>query len=87
MYEYKNQLELYQSLIPAFHVKLKLLKKSDYTDITSKDIWDYLKDNKWRISVDLTLADMVEDIIHTDNLEIVHYVRDKKGIKEGNVSL
>ncbi len=85
MYEYKSQLELYQGLIPAMNVKLKMLKKSDYRDITRDDIWNYLKENKWKMSVDLTLADMVQDIIHTDNQKLVSYIRSKKGIEEGNV--
>lgn len=84
MYEYKSQRELYQNLIPAMNVKLKMLKKCNYQDITCEDIWDYLRDNKWKVSVDLTLADMVQDIIHTDNLELVKSVKGKKGIMEGN---
>ena len=85
MYEYKSQLELYKGLIPAMNVKLKMLKRNNYKDISKEDIWNYLKENKWKISVDLTLADMVQDIIHTDNQELVRSIRDKKGIKEGNV--
>ena len=84
MYEYRSQEELYQGLIPAINVKMKLLKKSHYDDITHEDIWNYLKDNKWRSSIDLTLGDMVQDIIHTDNLEIVNYVKNKMGNVEGN---
>lgn len=78
MYEYKNQLELYQNLIPALNVKLRLLKNNNYNNITKKDIWNYLKINKWRISVDLTLADMVNDIIHADNKEIDIYLKKNK---------
>ena len=85
MYEYKNQLELYQGLIPALNVKLKMLKKSNYQDITKDDIWNYLRENKWKNSIDLTLADMVQDIIHTDNLELVRSVRNHKELEEGDV--
>ena len=84
MYEYKSQKELYEGLIPAMNVKLKLLRKSKYTNITYDDIWEYLRDFKWKDSVDLTLSDMVQDIIHTDNLEIVSYVKNKVGNIEGN---
>ena len=80
MYEFKNQKELYQRLIPAFNVKLRLLKKNNYNHITKKDIWNYLKDNKWCKSIDLTLADMVNDIIHADNKAIDIYL--KKNNKE-----
>ena len=78
MYEYKTQKELYQSLIPAFNVKLRLLKKSNYNNIDKIDIWNYLKENKWRTSIDLTLADMVNDIIHTDNKDIDIYLKKNK---------
>ena len=84
MYEYRSQEELYQGLIPAMNVKLKMLKKSHYDGINHEDIWNYLRDNKWRSSIDLTLSDMVQDIIHTDNLKIVNYVKNKMGNVEGN---
>ena len=75
MYEYKNQKELYKNLIPALNVKLRLLKKSNYNDITKKDIWNYLKNNKWINSINLTISEMVNDIIHADNKEIDIYVK------------
>ena len=71
--EYKSQKDLYMYLVPALNVKLKLLKTNNYKDITREDIWNYLKINKWQYAVDLTLADMVQDIIHTDNIEINNY--------------
>ena len=66
------------------NVKLKLLKKSNNKDITKEDIWDYLKNQKWKTDINLTLADMVQDIIHTDNYELVRYVKNKKKEKERN---
>lgn len=71
MYEYKSQTELYKGLIPALNVKIKQLKMGNYLDITREDIWNYLRENKWKNSIDLTLADMVQDIIHTENMEFV----------------
>ena len=78
MYEYKSQLELFQNLIPAMNVKLRLLKNSNYNDITKEDIWNYLKTTTWKYDIDLALSDMVEDIIHTDNIDIVNYKKNKK---------
>lgn len=79
--EYKSQRELYLNLIPALNVKIKLLRRNNYKDITREDIWGYLSSKKWPYSVDLTLADMVNDIIHTDNLEINNYkVRNEENI-------
>ena len=80
MREYKSQKELYLNLIPALNVKLKSLRRNNFKDITREDIWNYLRDSKWRYGVDLTLADMVQDIIHTDNLEISKFVRSKNSL-------
>ena len=78
MYEYKSQEELYQGLIPAIHVELKLLKKEKYPGITESDIWNYLKESKWKNSINLTLSDMVQDILHTDNHEFIKYKKSRK---------
>lgn len=80
MQEYRSQKELYLNLVPALNVKIKLLRRNNYKNITREDIWNYLKDNKWRYGIDLTLADMVQDIIHTDNLEICNYVKNNRSV-------
>lgn len=71
MLDYKTEQELYQGLIPALNVKIKNIKKNKIKDITKEDIWNYLKETKWKNSIDLTLADMVQDIIHTPNDDII----------------
>ena len=80
MYEYKSQEELFRGLIPAMNVKIKLLKKSNYNDIGYEDIWNYLRDNKWKNSIDLTLGEMVQDIIHVDNSELVSGIRNREEV-------
>ncbi len=64
--EYKNQLELYQSLMPVFKVKERLINCEKNIDITINDIWHYLAINKWKNSSNLTLFDIVNDIINID---------------------
>ena len=64
--EYKNQLELYQKLVPVFKVKERLINISQNNDVTINDIWHYLAVNKWKNSTNLTLADIVNDIINID---------------------
>ena len=71
MLDYNTEEELFEGLIPALNVKLKNLKKNKIKDITKEDIWNYLKETKWKNSIDLTLADMVQDIIHTPNDDII----------------
>ncbi len=78
MYEYKSQKELYQNLIPALNVKITLLKNNNYNNITKLDIWNYLKVTKWSKSINLTIAEMVNDIIHADNKDIDIYLRKTK---------
>jgi len=77
MYEYKSQQDLYEGLLPAINVKLKMLKNSEYQYITKEDIWNFLKETKWKNSVDLTLGEMVNDIIHIENKDIDIYLKDK----------
>ena len=64
--EYKNQLDLYQDLRPVFRVKERLNGVNGYSDVTINDIWHYLAINKWKNSTNLTLSDIVNDIITVD---------------------
>ena len=77
MNEYKSQKDLYLALIPAFNVKLRLLKKNKCDYIKNEDIWNYLKITKWQKSYGLTVADMVNDIVHVEEGEIVSYLQEK----------
>ena len=74
MLEYNNMQELYNALIPAFNVKLRLFKNSEYENIQKKDIWEYLKNNKWIQSIDLTISEMVSDIINVDGYKVKKYI-------------
>lgn len=64
--EYKNQLELFKSLIPVFKVKERLIKYENINNIKISDIWTYLANNKWKNSTNLTISDIVNDIITID---------------------
>ena len=79
MDEYKSQKELFDSLKPAFSVKLRLIKK-DYDYITKNDIWNYLKINKWCKDKNLGLSEMVNDIINVDIEKVDRFL--KKHLKE-----
>lgn len=74
MQEYSSMQELYNILIPAFNVKLRQLKNSKYNSIKRQDIWEYLKNNKWMLSVDLSISEMVSDIINVDGYKIKKYI-------------
>ena len=64
--EYDSLTKLYQALLPAFAVKKSLLSITKYKNTNNEMIWQYLSINKWRHSVDLTLAEIVNDIINFD---------------------
>lgn len=68
--EFTSQLELYKKLIPAFNVKRRLINNSKYQNITNENIWKYLINNKWKFSHNLTLSEIVNDIITVDLEEI-----------------
>ena len=64
--EYANQLELYLALLPVFNVKKRLLSITNNKDITNEDIWKYLIITKWKNSHNLTISEIVNDIIMLD---------------------
>lgn len=73
MLEYNSVQELYNALIPAFNVKLRMFKNSQFSNIKRQDIWNYLKVNKWMSSINLTISEMVSDIINVDGYKIIKY--------------
>ena len=64
--EFTSQQELYQKIQPAFNVKKRLIQNSEYKDITNQDIWQYLIETKWKTAQNLTISDIVNDIITLD---------------------
>ena len=72
MDEYKSMRELFNSLKPAFDVKLRLINK----DITRTDIWNYLKINKWCKDVNLSISEMVDDIMMVDIYKVDRFLKD-----------
>ena len=75
MNEYKNMRELFNSLKPAFDVKLRLINK-DYDYITRTDICNYLKINNWCKDVNLSISEMVDDIMMVDIYKVDRFLKD-----------
>lgn len=69
---------LYQRLLPALKSKENELHKNHMIYITKNDIWNYFRYNKWNEGRHLTLFDLVDDILNTDNNLIDAYVRKTK---------
>lgn len=75
--EFSSLSELYKRVTPALNTKVDELRRNNYTYIKSEDIWNYLKEHKWIRAYNLTLADIVDDILNCSNVEIDRYVKDK----------
>lgn len=73
--------ELYNRLKPALRSKIKELHKLDKVYIKENDIFEYLSNNKWETSNNLTLDKMVDDILYADNNKLDEYVQ-RKIVKE-----
>ena len=76
MEEYSSLKELYLRLKPAFSVKQRLNKRK-YPYIKNEDIWNYLSINKWKTANNLSIYEMVDDIIHVDITNVDNYLKEK----------
>lgn len=75
--KFNNLTELYQRVLPALRSKVKELKYNKINYIKEEDVWEYLKRKKWTKSNKLSLSDMVDDILNTDNYELDSYIKNK----------
>ena len=71
-----NSLDLYKRLLPAINSKINELSKYEIFYVKREDIWNYLKQEKWKYD-NISLAEMVDDILNTDNEKLVNYVKEK----------
>lgn len=69
--------ELYQRLLPALKSKSKELKRIGLGFIKENDIWNYLKNNIWCKKDNLTLDEMVNDILMSSNQSLEDYLKNK----------
>ena len=70
--EFNNIEELKKRVTPALYTKLKELKKENYKYVTTDDIWNFLIKN-WKKRKDLTLYDIINDILILNNEDIEEY--------------
>lgn len=74
---FQSKEELYQRMRPALFTKKQEMKRSGIPYITEDDIWNYLEETKWRNSRNLTLYEMVSDVMRSDDFAIDHYLKGK----------
>lgn len=64
--EYTSKEDLYNKLLPVFRVKKRIISYTKYKHITNENIWAYLIETKWKKAYNLSLAEIVNDIITVD---------------------
>lgn len=72
--DYSSEKELFNDLKGALKVKLRTIKEK-YDYISMLDIWNYLKLNKWRYDQNLTISEMVNDIIDVDIIKVDTFIK------------
>ena len=77
--------ELYRRIKPALITKKEEMNRGLYPYIEEEDIWNYLKEVKWKKTLDLSLSEMVNDILNCDDILIDNYLKTKLNMKERTV--
>ncbi len=77
--------ELYERVKPALTTKRREMHKSGLNYIKNEDIWNFLKEVKWKNSNDLALHEMVRDILNCDNDLIDNYLKRKLNLRNRTI--
>ena len=83
--EFNSLEELYNRLKPALITKKNEMNRSGYQYIKIEDIWNYLKEVKWKKAKDLSLYEMVSDVLNVDDLLIDNYLKQKLNLKNREI--
>lgn len=79
--------ELYNRVKPALECKVNEIKRNQIKYITKEDIWNFLKVNVWNYKNNLTLEEMVDDILNTSIEKLDFYVKKEMKNYKRNVIL
>lgn len=71
--------QLYNYIKPALAAKQSEMRRNGYDYVTNEDIWNYLKEIKWKRTNNLEIYEMVNDILNVDDLQIDLYLKQKLG--------
>lgn len=80
--EFDNVKQLYDRLKPALKTKQSEMRRMGYSYVREEDIWNYLKEVKWKKSVGLSLCEMVSDILNTEDVLIDNHLRSKLNLRK-----
>ena len=73
--DFNNIEDLYVRVLPSLRLKQRLLMKQGHS-IGISNIWDYLTKEKWAKANNLTLYDIVNDIMTLDAIEVINYYKE-----------
>ncbi|MBP3461864.1 MAG: hypothetical protein J6K21_05630 [Bacilli bacterium] len=73
--------ELYKRIKPALKTKKEEMRRNGYIYIKEEDIWNYLKEVKWINSKNLSLYQMVSDVLNVDDMLIDKYLKEKLNMR------
>lgn len=77
--------ELYNRLKPALTTKVEEMHRSGLIYIKEEDVWNYLKEVKWKTAIDLNLYQMVSDVLNTENVLIDDYLKQKLNLSNRRI--
>ena len=75
--EFQSIKELYERVLPALRTKKREMKRLGISYIKEEDIWNYLKESKWKKGKNLELSEMINDILNVDASYIDFYMKEK----------
>ena len=84
---FKTVEELYTRVKPALKSKQNEFIKMKCNYIKEEDIWNYLKESIWLNSNELTLFDIVNDILNVSKDEIDIYQKNKLAKENREINL
>ncbi len=79
--EFESLEELYKRIRPALHCKVLEMRREGYIYIKEEDIWNFFKEKKWVNSKDLSLYQMVSDVLNVDNILVDKYLKEKLNMR------
>jgi len=80
--EFVSLEDLYKRIKPALITRKVELNRIGYKYLKEEDIWNYLKEVKWKKTTNLSLADMVDDILNTPEALIDGYLKEKLNLED-----
>ena len=83
--EFNSLEELFNHIKPALKAKLYEMNRNGYDYIKIEDIWNYFKEIKWKKANDLSISEMVSDILNTSDMQIDLYLKQKLNLMDREV--